>query len=250
MSSVIVTGAGRGIGHAIAMRFARDGWQVVAVDADRTALAQAVHNAKQAGTPIGSVLADISEPDAATAIVDAAVARHGGIDVLVNNAAISLGESFLDTEAETWRRTLEVNLTGTFLCAQAAARWMVAHQRPGRIINLASTNSYAAERGAASYVATKGGVLALTRAMAVDLAPHGILVNAVAPGPIRTENSVAKFDQEPYQAGIEKGVPLGRAGTADEVAGVVAFLAGGDATFVNGTALVVDGGYLGYARFD
>src|SRR5690606_18520852 len=131
----------------------------------------------------------------------------------VNNAAVSLGGSLLTTTAETWQRTIDVNLTGTFRCAQAAARWMVAHGRPGRIVNVASTNSYAAERDACSYVASKGGVVALTRAIA-------------------------------------KGVPLGRPAAPEEVVGAVAFLAGGDATFLTGAVLVVDGGYLAYARFN
>jgi NAD(P)-dependent dehydrogenase (short-subunit alcohol dehydrogenase family) len=248
VSCVIVTGAGSGIGRAVAMRFVRDGWHVVAVDAEEAALSRAATDADPAR--FHQVAADITQPSTAGTIIDVAVAAAGGADVLVNNAAVSLGESFLDTRLDTWRRTLEVNLTGPFRCGQAVARWMVEGGRRGRIVNLASTNSLAAEGNAASYVATKGGVLALTRAMAVDLAPHGILVNAVLPGPIRTEGNAATFDEEPYRTGIRKGVPLGRAGTPEEVAGVVAFLAGADATFITGAALVVDGGYLSYARFD
>ena len=245
--SVIVTGAGRGIGRAVALRFAEDGWHVTAVDVDGSAVAD---TADRAGATVVAAALDISDRGAADAIVETAVGHAGGVDVLVNNAAVSLGESFLRTRPETWQRTIEVNLSGTFWCSQAVARWMVEHRRPGRIINVASTNGYAAQRDGASYVTSKGGVLALTRAMAVDLAEHGVLVNAVAPGPIRTESNAAAFDADPLRRGILKGVPLSRPGTAEEVAGVIAFLAGGDATFVNGAALVVDGGYLAYARFD
>lgn len=246
MSCVIVTGAGRGIGQAIALRFARDGWRVVAVDVDEPSVAATASGVES----VHPVTADVSAPDAAEALVREAAEHAGGVNVLINNAAVSLGESFLETRPETWQRTLEVNLTGTFRCGQAVARWLVDNQRHGRIINVASANSYAAERSAASYVASKGGVLALTRAMAVDLAAYGILVTAVAPGPIRTPLTAAAFDAHPVRDGIASGVPLGRAGKPEEVAGAVSFLAGADASFVTGTTLVVDGGYLGYARFD
>ena len=249
MSSVIVTGAGGGIGRGIALRLAGDGWDVLAVDIDEPGLTETLNRAND-GAVIHTVTADVADTGAVGSMVDAALSEFGGIDALVNNAAVSLGEAFLDTQLPTWQHTLDVNLTGSFLCAQAVARWMVGARRPGRIVNLASTNSYAAERGAAAYVASKGGVLALTRAMAVDLAPHGILVNGIAPGPIRTDENAATFEQADLAGGIQRGVPLARAGTVEEVAGAVAFLLGEDASFIAGATLVVDGGYLAYARFD
>jgi NAD(P)-dependent dehydrogenase (short-subunit alcohol dehydrogenase family) len=127
---------------------------------------------------------------------------------------------------------------------------MVERGGGGRIVNMASVNSLAAERGAASYVAAKGGLAQLTKAMAVDLAPHGILVNAIAPGPIRTEASAPIFDRDDYARGIERGVPLARAGSPVEVAAVAAFLASDESSFVNGTVLVVDGGFTAYLRLD
>jgi 3-oxoacyl-[acyl-carrier protein] reductase len=249
MASVIVTGAGRGIGRGIALRLAGDGWDVLAVDIDEAGLSETVSRAAD-NDVIHTVRADVTDPGAVDSMLDAALSEFGEVGALVNNAAVSLSESFLDTGLVNWQHTLDVNLTGSFICAQAVARWMVEARRPGRIINLASTNSYAAERRAAAYVASKGGVLALTRAMAVDLAPHGILVNGIAPGPIRTDENAASFEHPDLARGIQHGVPLARAGTVEDIAGAVAFLLGADASFIVGATLVVDGGYLAYARFD
>jgi NAD(P)-dependent dehydrogenase (short-subunit alcohol dehydrogenase family) len=245
----IVTGAGRGIGRAVAERLAGDGAAVVIAELsdDGAEVAQAL---TATGATALYLPVDVADPQAVDEMVEQAHHAFGRIDVLVNNAAVSPGGSFLETEPDTWLRTLGVNLTGPFLCGRAVARRMVAGGIEGRIVNVASINSFAAERGAASYVASKGGLAALTRAMAVDLAPHGIRVNAVAPGPIRTEVTAPLFDAPAYREGIARGVPLRRAGGPDEVAAVVAFLAGDDASFVNGATLVADGGYLAYIRLD
>jgi NAD(P)-dependent dehydrogenase (short-subunit alcohol dehydrogenase family) len=245
----VVTGGGRGIGRAIAERFAEEGARVAIAEL-RAEGEQVAGELRAAGHDAAAVPTDVSEPDDVGRMVDVVVERFGRVDVLVNNAAVSLGESFLETSLATWQRTLAVNLTGAFICGQAVARTMVARGGGGRILNMASVNSVAAEKGAASYVAAKGGLALLTRAMAVDLAPYGILVNAIAPGPIRTEASAPIFDQERYRRGIEHGVPLARAGSPAEVAAVAAFLASDDASFVNGTTVVVDGGFLGYVRLD
>lgn len=237
----LVTGGAAGIGRAVAARLAAEGLIVVAAD-----LAAPV----EAASGVLDVALDVCEPDAVTRVVDAVAGEHGGLDVLVTSAAVSLGESFLETRPETWSRTLAVNLTGPFLCGQAAARVMIERGTGGRIVNLASLNGLLAERGAASYVASKGGVLGLTRAMAVDLAPHGIAVNAVCPGPIRTDRNAALFDGPDYRQGIERGIPLGRAGTPMEVAGAVSWLASENASFVTGAALALDGGYSAYLRLD
>jgi NAD(P)-dependent dehydrogenase (short-subunit alcohol dehydrogenase family) len=245
----LVTGAGRGIGRAIAERLAGEGAHVALAELrpEGEAAAEAL---RAAGYDAVCVPVDVADADDVERLVDQVLARFGRVDVLVNNAGVSLGESFLETSFATWQRTLAVNLTGVFLCGQRVARAMVDRGEGGRIVNIASVNAIAAEKGAASYVASKGGIAMLTRAMAVDLAPHRILVNAIAPGPIRTEASAPIFDEESYRHGIERGIPLGRAGTPAEVASVVAFLASDDASFVNGTTVVVDGGYLAYVRLD
>jgi 3-oxoacyl-[acyl-carrier protein] reductase len=245
----VVTGAGRGIGRAIAARLAASGARVVIAERDGSG-EQAAAALRERGAEAICVLTDVSDPEQVGVLVERTRSDLGEIDVLVNNAAVSLGESFLETSLETWSRTIAVNLTGPFLCAQAVARAMVGAGTRGRIVNVASINSFAAERRAASYVASKGGIAMLTKAMAVDLAGHGIRVNAVAPGPIRTEATAALFDAEPYRSAIVQGVPLGRSGDAAEVAAAVHFLASEEASFVTGETLVVDGGFIAYLRMD
>jgi NAD(P)-dependent dehydrogenase (short-subunit alcohol dehydrogenase family) len=245
----LVTGAAGGIGRSVAERLAADGARVAIADVDpagqevAAALRASGHEALFGAVDVG----DAGQVEAFVARVDAEL---GPIDVLVNNAAVSLGQSFLETSWETWDRTLRVNLSGAFLCGQAVARRMVARGTGGRIVNIGSTNSFTAERGHASYVASKGGIAMLTRAMAVDLAPHGILVNAVAPGPIRTEATADAFDADEYRAALAHGVPLARAGRPAEIAGIVSFLASNDASYMTGSFVIADGGWLSYLRTD
>jgi glucose 1-dehydrogenase len=143
-----------------------------------------------------------------------------------------------------------VNLTAVFLCSQLVARSMVARKASGSIVNIGSVNSFSAEKAAAPYVASKGGVLMLTRAMAVDLAPHSIRVNAVAPGPIETERSAPVFAMPAYSSAVQRGVPMARVGRPQEVASAVAFLASEESSYMTGSVVVVDGGLLSYLRFD
>lgn len=232
----IVTGGAAGIGLAIAQRLAAAGAKIV--------IADVLAEGEAAAVSLGGrfVATDVSSPKQVQQLIAKTLAAHDRIDVLVNNAAISLGGSFLETSLETWTRTLAVNLTGTFLCGQAAARAMIEGGIRGRIVNLASLNSFFAEREAAAYVASKGGVVQITRAMAVDLARYQIAVNALCPGPIRTERNATVFDEASYRSGIEMGVPLGRAGTPDEVAVAAEFLASEHTSFITGATLVIDGG--------
>lgn len=247
----IVTGAGRGIGRAIAGRFAQEGAEVVIAELDAPLAEKAAGEIGQAGGRAHAIPTDVRQPEAVRSLVEQSLSQFGKLDVLVNNAALILaGPSFLELTLEQWEDVLATNLTGAFQCGQAVARAMVERGTAGRIINLASINSLAAERNMAAYVASKGGILALTRAMAVDLAPFGILVNCIAPGPILTETAGPVFSREPYRTGVEKGVPLGRPGEPAEVASAAVFLASDESTFVSGSCLLVDGGYMSLLRFD
>jgi NAD(P)-dependent dehydrogenase (short-subunit alcohol dehydrogenase family) len=241
--TVAVTGGGRGIGRIIARRFAEEGAAVAVLESDGAAGAASVEALQDLGGRASLHTVDVTDPVAVAGALDAVEQGLGLVDVLVNNAAYERYEPFLEIELDSWRRHLDVDLTAVFLCAQAVARRLVAAGRPGRIINLASINSFGAEPGLAHYAAAKGGVANLTRAMALELAPHRILVNAVAPGPISTEKTAPMFARPEFAASMAR-IPLGRPGSAEEVAGVCAFLASDDATFMTGSIIPVDGGYL------
>lgn len=236
----LITGAASDIGASIAAALSERGDVVHLNDLDAERLA-----AVRDGLPGEAHLAvaDVSDAGAVAAMVEAVVARHGRLDVLVCSAALS-GQAVLadvlDLTPEAWRRTMAVNLDGVFHCAQAAARVMVA-QGAGTIVNVASVSGIVAERHAAAYSASKAGVIGLTRALALDLAEAGVRVCAVAPGDIATRTSDAAAASRPPDGG--RTTPLGR-GTPRDVAGCVRFLSGPDAGFVTGTTLVVDGGLL------
>ena len=237
----IITGAGRGIGRVIALRFAQEGARVVIADLDESsAHAVAAEIVAAGGLGLGLKL-DVAQP----AMVDAAIAetrsRFGRLDVLVNNAGIGSCVPVLELTLEEWERNLRVNLTGTFLCAQAAARVMVA-QGCGRIINIASISGQRGGVGRAAYGAAKAGVIQLTRVMAVELSARGVGVNAISPGPVDTDQSRGTHTPATRRAYLDR-IPMKRYGQAEEIAAAAVFLAADESSFVVGHVLNVDGGF-------
>lgn len=244
--SVLVTGAGHGIGRAVAERFAAEGAKVAVNDVDPARAAEVVDAITDAGGTAVATIADVSSREAVEEMVGAAVAAHGAVDVLVNNAAIATFEAacrhFLEGDEAWWDRIVDTNLKGVYLCSQAVVRPM-ADRGSGVIIHMSSGGGTHAHRAMASYDAAKGGVEALTRAMALDLAPYGIRVNCIVPGLIRTYDIDDELARERGEV-----VPMQRLGTADDVAGPTLFLATDDARYITGETLRVDGGVLAQQR--
>ena len=244
---VLVTGAGHNIGRDIAQRFAAEG-AAVAVNALTGDEAEVtVGSLRAAGGRAGSFPADVSDPDAVAAMVAAVHAEFGGLDVLVNNAAVpTVGRvPLLELTVADWDRAFAVNARGVFLCTTAAARVM-ATAGGGAIVNISSIGATRAHRQAVAYDATKGAVEAATRAMALDLAPYGIRVNAVAPGAIANDRLAAAGPAEALARAAP--IPLARVGTGADVASAVAFLASADSAYLTGQVVIVDGGLAAQAR--
>ena len=248
----LVTGAARGIGQAIADRFAANGGRVVYSDVDAVCAAEAA-----ARTPgaLGLKM-DVTQPDEVSAVVERVVAEHGRLDILVNNAGVNTLSHRVTIDQfprEEWDRILAVDLTGLYEVSRAAARVMIA-QKSGRIINIASIAGLVPLRLQCAFTAAKAGVVNLTRAMALELGPHGILVNGVAPGSTLTEGTRRLFYGEDgsFRHAVQRmldHVPLGRPAEVEEIAVAALFLADPENSYIHGHILTVDGGWTaGYAR--
>ncbi|MFF8770954.1 SDR family oxidoreductase [Kitasatospora sp. NPDC015120] len=240
----VVTGASSGIGRATAVALARAG-HAVAIGY-RTDLAAARRTAELAGGRTVLLPLDLADPAGAARAVHGAAERLGGIDILVNSAGINHRSPLLEENLDDWRRILAVDLTGPFACAQAAARRMVGQGRGGRIVNVTSVHEFTPILGGSAYCAAKGALGALTRVMALELAPYGITVNAVSPGETATRmNGVLDdraLDGRDLGALARPAIPVGRPGRAAEVAAAIVHLTGPDAGYTTGVSLTVDGG--------
>jgi NAD(P)-dependent dehydrogenase (short-subunit alcohol dehydrogenase family) len=239
----IVTGAGSGIGRAIAVGFADEGARVVVVDKDESGGATTRALVTEAGGAAHLVVADVSRAADAERIVDEAVRAFGRLDALVNNAAVMVSKAVPELSEEEWDYVLGVNLKGVFLCSKQAILCFRRQGNGGTIVNLASVNSFYAEGGIAAYCAAKGGVQQLTRAMAIDHSAEGIRVNCICPGWIDTPMNAAYFGNPDARAFADQLHAIGRIGRPDEIAAVAAFLVSDAASFVTGASIVADGGF-------
>ncbi len=239
----IVTASDSGIGKATAVRLAHDGFDVgITWHTDEAGAKGTAEEVTAAGRRAEVRQLDLTQLPDAAAVVDELADALGGLDVLVNNAGTGSASPFLEHAWDEWRQVLAVDLDGPFLCAQRAARRMVERGSGGRIVNVTSVHEHVPLQGASAYCAAKGGLGLLTKVMALELAEHGIAVNAVAPGEISTPMT-GQHDVDPASQD-RPGIPFGRPGAASEIAAAISFLAGPDASYVTGTSFVVDGGLL------
>lgn len=243
MPSAIVTGADSGIGKATAVALARDGFDIgITWHTDEEGAQGTASEVRDLGRAAELRQVDLAQEGEATRVVGELADALGGLRVLVNNAGTGHQTPFLELDLSTFRHVLEVDLVAAFQAAQAAARRMVDAGNGGRIINVTSVHEHVPLPGASAYCAAKGGLGLLTKAMALELAEHGITVNAIAPGEIATPMTGA-HDEDPAQ--IERPmIPAGRPGHAREIAAAIAFLASDGASYVTGESMVVDGGLL------
>ena len=240
--AAIVTGGSRGIGKAIALRLAQEGADICFSYRGNAEAAAATQKEIEAlGRKCVAVQADVTQADAAEALVKAALDAFGKVDILVNNAGITRDDLIMRMKPEDWRDVLETNLFGAFWTLKAVTRPML-RAKSGRIINITSVSGQAGQMGQANYSSAKAGLIGLTKASARELGSRGITVNAVAPGFVLTELTQGLADE--WKRRITEQTPLGRFGTVEEVAYAVAFLASDEAAYITGQVLAVDGGLV------
>ncbi len=238
----LITGGAQGIGYACAEALKEDGVTAILADINADGVVAA---AKELGSGTVGIACDMGDPEQVNAMFDKIEADHGALSVLVNNAGVALPGDFLETPLENFQKVIDINLTGTFLATQRAAKNMIAHKEEGAIINMSSINAVVSIPAIPAYCASKGGVMQITKAASLALAPHNIRVNAVGPGSIDTEMMAAvNANPEAMKTAMSR-TPMQRLGSAREIGDVVAFLASKKASYITGETIYVDGGRLG-----
>ncbi|TMV50219.1 SDR family oxidoreductase [Paenibacillus mesophilus] len=240
----LVTGGSHGIGQAVVVRFAREGAKVALCGRGKAALDETVALIREQGGEALAFETDVSDKSHVDRMIDSIVEQWGRIDIVVNNAGICEVSSFLDITEDQWDRHMNINLKGAFLVSQRTAREMVRLGNGGSIIQMSSVNGIQAEADQVHYNTTKGGMINLSMSMALELAVHGIRVNALCPGFIETRLTKPLIDNPPAIADYLRTVPMKRIGQPEEIASAALFLASDESSYVTGTSMVVDGGQL------
>lgn len=241
----IVTGAGQGIGKCIGQKLGQHGSKIVIVDVNEEAGEKALDGLVSEGIEAIFVKTDVSNEQGVKEMTQAATQQFGGVDILVNNAAVNIHKSVVDTTLEEWQKVINVNLQGTFLCSKYVIP-EISKRGGGAIVNIASWHAYKTITRLAAYAASKGGITALTRQMALDFGPYNIRVNAVCPSTVdtpmlhKTFASLSLDPEEAYKQSLEFQ-PLGRIGTAEDIANACLFLVSDEASYISGHSLMVDG---------
>ena len=243
-TGVLITGAGSGIGRAASLAFAEEGAAIAAADLRLEAAQSTASAVEELGRKAVALQVDVTQPDAVRTMVEQAAAELASLDVLINSAGVREIVPFLELPAEEWMKVIGTNLTGTFLCSQAVARHLIAQNKSGKIINLSSVAGLVGVPNRAAYVASKHGVVGLTKEMGMELADKHIQVNAIAPGVVETAMTAGYFDKPDIVASLKKAHPAGRWAQPEEIAKLMLFLASKDADFVTGATIPIDGGFV------